>query len=160
MQTHNATLATHQFPAHDARMNEQESNNPYGDRIRAARLRKGWDQDALADAVNRDTSWVSREEGGRRNLPDVNLYRALCDALDIPLRDLLEAKGYLDPVELEPGVLYEIREGDPRALLLDQVKDWPPEDVEGLAVGLNGIFKLLSGRRSNRNPFDRMDPGA
>lgn len=131
MQHHIATLATNQFPAHAIPMNEP--TNPYGDLIRTARLGKGWNQDMLGQALGRDKGWVSREESGRTNLPTIEDFRALCAVLNIPLRALLEAKGYLDPAEAEPGIAYAVPDGSARAHLLDALAVATDDEVRAVA---------------------------
>jgi transcriptional regulator with XRE-family HTH domain len=60
----------------------------FGTTVRAARQRKDLSQEALARLVNVSTRTIANIEAGV-NLPRLETARALADALDVSLGDLL-----------------------------------------------------------------------
>jgi methanogenic corrinoid protein MtbC1/DNA-binding XRE family transcriptional regulator len=63
-----------------------------GRNILAMRTRRGWSQQALADAAGLDRTYISAVERGRQNLT-VGALLSLAQALDTPLADLLAREG-------------------------------------------------------------------
>ena len=61
-----------------------------GDTVRTLRLRKGWSQARLAEALGTSQSHVARIERGRENLA-IKTCRRLCEALEITLDGLDQA---------------------------------------------------------------------
>ena len=61
-----------------------------GDTVRTLRLRKGWSQSQLAEAISSSQSHVARIERGTENLA-VQTCRRLCKALDIDMNTLDQA---------------------------------------------------------------------
>jgi ribosome-binding protein aMBF1 (putative translation factor) len=61
-----------------------------GDTVRTLRLRKGWSQSQLAEAISSSQSHIARIERGAENLA-VQTCRRLCKALDIDLNTLDQA---------------------------------------------------------------------
>ena len=60
---------------------------PMGERIRIARIRRGWSQTALASQTNLDQSIISKIEIGRLN-PTVTEIARLALALGLEAKDL------------------------------------------------------------------------
>lgn len=67
-----------------------------GDRIRALRKARGWNQGALAEAAGMHRAYVSAVEGGKQNLTVGALLR-LAGALGVTLPELLESPSVPDP---------------------------------------------------------------
>ncbi len=65
-------------------------HNQDGDTIRTLRLRKGWSQSQLAEALSSSQSHVARIERGTENLA-IQTCRRLCKALDIDMNTLDQA---------------------------------------------------------------------
>lgn len=63
-----------------------------GAAIRAARLDRGFSQEALADAAGIDRSHMGKIERGERNVSILNLAR-VADALGLSLSSLMAAAG-------------------------------------------------------------------
>lgn len=63
-----------------------------GDGIRAARLKAGLSQEALADAAGIDRSHMSRIERGKRNVSFLNLCK-IAEALGVPVSQIVELGG-------------------------------------------------------------------
>ena len=61
-----------------------------GDTVRTLRLRKGWSQSQLAEAIGSSQSHIARIERGTENLA-VQTCRRLCKALDIDMNTLDQA---------------------------------------------------------------------
>lgn len=97
----------------------------------------------LARKIGKYPSWVSRFlSGDVRNLPDVATVRAISEALRLPLPKMLEAAGYLDPVQ-SPTEGYTVPAGDPRMeilLLLDGASD---DEVEGVLRVLRPVLDMV-----------------
>lgn len=64
-------------------------NLTLGERIAWYRRRRGMSQEVLAGLVGRTVDWLSKVENSRIDVDRVSVIRALCDALDISLGDLL-----------------------------------------------------------------------
>jgi transcriptional regulator with XRE-family HTH domain len=62
----------------------------FGLAIRAARERRGWSQEQLADAAGLDRTYVSSLERGLRN-PTLITQERLAQALGTPLHELIRA---------------------------------------------------------------------
>jgi transcriptional regulator with XRE-family HTH domain len=60
-----------------------------GDRVAWYRRRRGISQEVLAGLVNRTADWLSKIENGRANLERLSVIKALADALDVTVADLL-----------------------------------------------------------------------
>ena len=60
-----------------------------GERVAWYRTRRGLSQEVLAGLVDRTTDWLSKVENGRAPLDRIPVVRALADALDVSLGDLL-----------------------------------------------------------------------
>ena len=66
-----------------------------GQKLREARLQKGWTLEALSDASGLSTGFLSQVERGMSTLSIVSL-SAICRALELPIGDLFSASGPLD----------------------------------------------------------------
>ncbi len=60
-----------------------------GERVAWYRRRRGLSQDVLAGLVGRTTDWLSRIENNRIDLDRLSVIKALADALDVTVADLL-----------------------------------------------------------------------
>lgn len=67
-----------------------------GKLIRAARLRKGWQQDDLGQRLGVDRSYVSAIEGGKRNWPQTYIKR-LSEVLGLDEIEMARAAGLISP---------------------------------------------------------------
>jgi transcriptional regulator with XRE-family HTH domain len=67
-----------------------------GERVAWYRHRRGRSQEVLAGMVGRTTDWLSKVENGRANLERLSVIKALADALDVTLGDLLGEPAILD----------------------------------------------------------------
>lgn len=66
--------------------------NIVGSRIRAVRTRLGLSQEALAERLHVTRQTVSNWETGR-NLPDIEGLKALAEALEVPVEQLIYQEG-------------------------------------------------------------------
>ncbi len=75
-----------------------EINRAVGNELRASRARKHLSRQQLADRTGLGLSTIQRFENGERS-PDMNQLFALCEALEIPMRDFvaLATKGIEPP---------------------------------------------------------------
>lgn len=100
----------------------------------------------LARKIGKYPSWVSRFlSGDVRNLPDVATVRAISEALRLPLPKMLEAAGYLDPVQ-SPTEGYTVPAGDPRLEILLLLEGQSDEDVEGVLRVLRPMIDMVTNR--------------
>lgn len=60
-----------------------------GERVAWYRRRRGMPQEVLAGLVNRTIDWLSKAENNRIDLDRLSVVRALAEALDITMADLL-----------------------------------------------------------------------
>lgn len=60
----------------------------FGHRVREARVRRGWSQEALAEHAGLHRTYIGSVERGERNVSLRNIY-ALADALGVAPTDLL-----------------------------------------------------------------------
>ena len=67
-----------------------------GERVAWYRARRGLTQEVLAGMVNRTDDWLSKIENGRANLERLSVIKALADALDVTVGDLLGEPAVLD----------------------------------------------------------------
>jgi transcriptional regulator with XRE-family HTH domain len=67
-----------------------------GERVAWYRRRRGMSQTVLAGTVNRTEDWVSKVENNRIDLDRLSIIRALADALDVSLGDLLAEPSLMD----------------------------------------------------------------
>ena len=67
-----------------------------GQRVAWYRNRRGLSQEVLAGMVGRTTDWLSKVENGRANLERLSVIKALADALDVGVGDLLGEPGVMD----------------------------------------------------------------
>jgi transcriptional regulator with XRE-family HTH domain len=58
-----------------------------GDTVKTLRLRRGWSQTQLAEAIGSSQSHVARIERGRENL-SIQTCRRLCEALGVDMNTL------------------------------------------------------------------------
>lgn len=61
-----------------------------GQKVRAARERKGWTQRDLAEAANTSNGFISVLENSEGENHSLELLRRVADALEMPLTDLVE----------------------------------------------------------------------
>src|SRR5690349_3549288 len=116
MGMHMSTIAHRQLHSHHFGMSGMQE---FGALVKSAREAKGLTLEEAGRRLGRPHTYLGRFENGKNsNPPDPESFRAICHLLGLSMRTLVEALGYLDPVELEPGVVYEIREGDARLPLL------------------------------------------
>lgn len=64
------------------------SETPFGERIRQARLRRGWTLQQLADCSSVSRAMLSKVERGEKN-PTIRVAKLICRALEIPLSSLV-----------------------------------------------------------------------
>ena len=69
-----------------------DPTNIVGGRIRAVRTRTGLSQEALAERLHVTRQTVSNWETGR-NLPDIEALKALAEALEVPVEQLIYQEG-------------------------------------------------------------------
>ncbi|MFI5648182.1 helix-turn-helix domain-containing protein [Kitasatospora sp. NPDC051705] len=82
-----------------------------GERVAWYRRRRGMPQEVLAGLVGRTADWLSKVENGRIELDRLSVIRALADALDIRLGDLLAEPSLLDwPGDAQGGAVSKLRE--------------------------------------------------
>ncbi|WP_344837551.1 helix-turn-helix transcriptional regulator [Actinocorallia longicatena] len=74
-----------------------------GQRIARARRRKGWDQEAFADAIGRSTSWVSKVENGRLPLDRASVVARVAEALGVEVGELTGQPYRHEKAELDSG---------------------------------------------------------
>jgi transcriptional regulator with XRE-family HTH domain len=88
-----------------------------GQRVAWYRRRRGLSQEVLAGLVGRTTDWLSKVENGRANLERLSVIKALADALDVTVGDLLG----------EPALVDWTPDGDTRtvSLLRETLMDYP-----------------------------------
>lgn len=67
-----------------------------GERVAWYRTRRGLTQEVLAGMVSRTDDWLSKVENGRANLERLSVIKALADALDVTVGDLLGEPAVLD----------------------------------------------------------------
>jgi transcriptional regulator with XRE-family HTH domain len=67
-----------------------------GQRVAWYRARRGLTQEVLAGLVGRTTDWLSKIENGRANLERLSVIKALADALDVTVGDLLGEPAVMD----------------------------------------------------------------
>ncbi|MFI6905097.1 helix-turn-helix domain-containing protein [Nonomuraea sp. NPDC050394] len=70
-------------------MREMASNLTLGQRIAWYRRRRGLSQEVLAGLVGRTTDWLSKVENDRISLDRLSVIKAMANALDVSLGDLL-----------------------------------------------------------------------
>jgi transcriptional regulator with XRE-family HTH domain len=71
-------------------------NLSLGERIAWYRRRRGMSQEVLAGLVGRTTDWLSKIENGRIELDRLSVIKALADALDVQLADLIGEPSLMD----------------------------------------------------------------
>jgi transcriptional regulator with XRE-family HTH domain len=71
-----------------------------GQRVAWYRVRRGLTQEVLAGMVDRTSDWLGKVENGRANLERLSVIKALADALDVTVGDLLGEPAIAD---WEPG---------------------------------------------------------
>lgn len=94
----------------------------FGQLIRAARLRRGWQQQELADRIGVDRGYISTIENGKRNWPQ-SYVRPLSDHLGIDEVDMAVAAGLISPRVDRPPLSFSTN--DPRERLLAYIDDKP-----------------------------------
>src|SRR5919206_4975910 len=67
-----------------------------GQRVAWVRARRGLTQEVLAGMVGRTVDWLSKVENGRANLERLSMIKALADALDVTVGDLLGEPSVMD----------------------------------------------------------------
>lgn len=70
-------------------MRGMTTNLTIGERVAWYRRRRGMSQDVLAGLVGRTVDWLSKAENNRLELDRLSVIKALADALDVSLGDLL-----------------------------------------------------------------------
>ena len=140
-----STIAQQTSNIHDWRM---AGMSEYGALVKSAREQAGLTQDEAARKLGRPHTFLVRIENGKNaNPPDPETMRAIWRVLGVSMRTQLEALGYLDPEEAEPGIAYAIPEGSVRAELLDLLVGASDDDVRTI-VELTGIVPM--GHRPGR----------
>jgi transcriptional regulator with XRE-family HTH domain len=88
-----------------------------GERVAWYRRRRGLSQEVLAGLVGRTTDWLSKVENGRANLERLSVIKALADALDVAVGDLLG----------EPALMEWVAGAETRtvSLLRETLMDYP-----------------------------------
>lgn len=72
-----------------------------GKLIRDARLRRGWQQQELADRIGVDRGYISTIENGKRNWPQ-QYVPAIADALGLDQTDMAIAAGLITGIRRSP----------------------------------------------------------
>jgi transcriptional regulator with XRE-family HTH domain len=71
-------------------------NLAIGERVAWYRRRRGISQEVLAGRVGRTVDWLSKAENNRIDLDRLSVIRALAEALDVSLGDLLAEPTLMD----------------------------------------------------------------
>ncbi|WP_441250542.1 helix-turn-helix domain-containing protein [Kitasatospora sp. McL0602] len=106
-----------------------------GERVAWYRRRRGMPQEVLAGLVGRTSDWLSKVENGRIELDRLSVIKALADALDIHLGDLLAEPSLLEwTADTQGSTVPKLREAlmDYRQLsplLAPESADVPPDLV-------------------------------
>jgi len=74
-----------------------------GQRVARARRRKGWDQEAFANAIGRSSSWVSKVENGRLPLDRQSVIARVAEALGVEVGELTGQPYRHEKAELDSG---------------------------------------------------------
>jgi transcriptional regulator with XRE-family HTH domain len=75
----------------------------FGQALREARRTQGMSQRELASQVGVDFSYISKIENDRLPPPAADTIVRICDALDVPVEELLALKGKI-PSDLEDAI--------------------------------------------------------
>lgn len=120
--------------------------------IKAARERRGFSsQAALALAVGRDQSFVSRfERGAMKELPAPEVLQAFGEVLGLSMEDMLIAAGYLEVPDNDHDAMVLVRKDDPRADLLRLLEGASDIGVRNVASLVAAALRLSSS--SNISP--------
>ena len=105
-----------------------------GEVIRRARLRRGWTQDQLADALGVQRSYVSQWETGARKWPQEHV-RAIADTLGLSQVDMAVAAGLIDAPYDRPAPTIV----DPR---LQEIADAWPRLHPGIRQAMRNLLDL------------------
>lgn len=90
----------------------------FGQLIKKARLRRGWQQQDLADRIGVDRGYISTIENGKRNWPQ-SYINPLADALNLDQVDMAIAAGLITPQRFRP-----VEPADPvRDDLIEKLKE-------------------------------------
>src|SRR6476661_2184849 len=82
-----------------------------GERVAWYRRRRGMSQEVLAGLVGRTADWLGKVENNRADLDRLSVIKALADALDVQLGDLLAEPSLLDWAgENQAGTVPRLRE--------------------------------------------------
>lgn len=102
----------------------------FGKLIEDGMRQRGYVGYQYAAMLGKPQSWLSRIMNGQyANPPTPEDMTALSETLGIPKRRMLEALGYIDPEDQEPGIAHTIRADDPRAALLDMLASASDDEV-------------------------------
>lgn len=158
-----STLSIHDLHTYDLGMSGMRE---FGALIKRAREQRGLTQAELGARIGYTHSFVVRlERGQMTNPPTSQTMRDLERELGVSRRAMLEAMGYLDPPVLEEGGdVITIRRDDPRAELLDVVKNSSDRSVANIATIVRVIVdqaeeRPISGVSSDGKPKQSDDAG-
>ncbi|MFE7558539.1 helix-turn-helix domain-containing protein [Kitasatospora sp. NPDC057500] len=133
-----------------------------GERVAWYRRRRGMSQEVLAGLVGRTADWLSKVENGRIELDRLSVIKALADALDVQLGDLLAEPSLLDwTTDVQGGTVPKLREAlmDYRNMspLLAPDPAGPPPDLEILRAEVGTAWSAYQDARYAR--ATRLIPG-
>lgn len=133
-----------------------------GERVAWYRRRRGMSQEVLAGLVGRTADWLSKAENGRIELDRLSVIKALADALDVQLGDLLAEPSLLDwTTDARGGTVPRLREAlmDYRSMspLLAPEPAGPPPDLEILRAEVGTAWSSYQDARYAR--ATRLIPG-
>jgi transcriptional regulator with XRE-family HTH domain len=75
------------------------ANLTIGERVRWYRMRRGWSQAVFAGHVGRTVDWVRKVENNKIEFDRLSVIKAVADALDVSLGDLLAEPSFVDWTE-------------------------------------------------------------
>ncbi|MPZ60486.1 MAG: helix-turn-helix domain-containing protein [Propionibacteriales bacterium] len=116
-----------------------------GERVKWYRLRRGMPQEVLADRVGRTVDWLSKIENNKIDLDRLSVIRALADALDVHLGDLLNEPSLVEwttdsgqqTVPALRSALMNYRQLTP---VLNGALDVEPPDLRQLRQDVAGVW--------------------
>jgi transcriptional regulator with XRE-family HTH domain len=156
MLNHVSSIARREMRLHAFPMNELER---FGALLKRARDQRDMTIDTVGAHLGRPGTWYWRlETAQNKTYPEPETLSELNRVLGVPRRDMLLALGYLDPDERESGVVYVVREDDPRAALLALLDDATDSDVAAFTDLMIAMQRLYSRRRNGAVASDGNTP--
>jgi len=116
------------------------SDEGLGQLIRAARLRKGWTQGDLAEAIGVDRAYISQLETSGRKWPKTHI-QSLSKVLGLTELEMAVAAGLINPVETETKT--DTTSDDPLLnVVMHDARNLTPEGLEALRDIVRGLLKM------------------